>query len=165
MTAPTAPASIEVWEDEKGYVCEGLDLDYIDGVAADLADSLFVGASAEACYQPGDGTRYSMIFVPLRSLQTARPRVKDGREWQSRAVDGMGDKTGGYDERGYFVSITDHACYPIRLGPGRTNLLASTYVAEHWKQNRTSSVSITILFRAVAYHLDRLAAEQPHLRD
>lgn len=170
---PDAPASIEIhdYEREQRLVDPQLDLGYIDGAAADVAAILHRDRRpAEVCYQPGDGTRYPLVFVPLTVLGTARPRVKRGEEWERHAVAGVArpDRTDPapaadfYDPHAYLVVWVDHAAYPLRLGD--RGVLAASYVCEHWKtggrgadQLDSSAVSLALLFRAISHHLDRLA--------
>lgn len=162
------PESIDIYETERdaGLVHEDLDWPYIDGVATDVAAILASpGASgvAEVCYQPGDGTRYPLVFTPLRKLQHARPRTWNGQTWERHAVSGMASAdraddavTGAefYDPRGYLVSRVEGASYPIRLGGGRGHLAAS-YVGEHWNARGSSACALAILFRAVSFYLNR----------
>lgn len=164
-TAPR-PDSILTYETEVaslGFdVASELDLEYVDAVASDLARILAGGGVAEACYQPGDGTRYALVIVPLASLRAAQPRVKDGNVWERHAVSGMKRRDGGddggdgsefYDPSGFLVCRVEGSCYPLRLW-GRGGDLAAGYIAEHWDVGYPSAISIAVLLRAVAYHLD-----------
>lgn len=152
------PESIEVWDGERAeqLVDPHLDFDYIDTVAADVAAYLVTRDPVEANYQPGDGTRYKLVFTPLKGIGAASGRTVDGRQWGRRAIDGMSDPEHPdyYDPSGCLLSFVEGGCYPIRLGE-RRNCLSSEYVAEHWKQTSVSAVSIAILLRAISYHLDR----------
>lgn len=152
------PESIDIWDSEASLVDPELDLMYVDRVALDIAAILECGDVAEAAYQPGDGTFYGIVLVPLRSLFAARPRVKDGRTWQQHAVSGMG-ATGqpGYVHDGYLLTLVENVSYPIRLG-NRGRDLAADYIAEHWKLPGASAVSVVLLLRAISHHLDRHAA-------
>lgn len=160
----TLPASITQYETEAAYTDPELDYAYIDGVASDISYALRRGASAETAYQPGDGTRYGLVLAPLATLVRVRPRIVDGRAWDSAAVSGMsgGPQPGDtietlnlrpYDQNGYLLSWLEHASYPIRLGD-RHNILAASYIEEHWKTTTTSAVSIALLLRAISWHLD-----------
>lgn len=156
MTASAPPASITAYETEALWQHSDLDLAYIDAVGNDLARLLRLGKPVEVNYQPGDGTRYPLVFVPLRDLASARPRVKDGVEWERHAVSGMGAAaSGGYDRGGYLVSWVEHGCYPIRLGD--RGILAASYVGAHWDCHGTSAVSLALLFRSVSWWLDHLS--------
>lgn len=165
--------SITIYDHERedGLVDPGLDFGYIDGVAADIAAILaHEPRPAEVCYQPGDDTRYPLVFVPLVTLINARPRVVDGVAWEQHAVSGMANKNRSsdrvagaefYEPHGYLVVWVDHAAYPLRLGD--RGVLASGYIAEHWKTGSSdrldaSAVSLAILFRAISHYLDKWAS-------
>ena len=172
MTEPL-PASIVLYDGEADYQHPDLDLLYIDGVAADVAATLHDRECAEVCYQPGDGTRYGLVFVPLRSLVPARARVKDGQEWDRHSCGGMVDASAArinfaadinrlpYLENGYLVARVEGGAYPIRLGGrGSRPDIVMPYVAEHWSAHGASAVSIAILLRAISVHLDRLSDQE-----
>lgn len=171
MTEPL-PSSIVLYDGEADYQHPELDLLYIDGVAADVAATLHDRECAEVCYQPGDGTRYGLVFVPLRSLVPARARVKNGQEWDRHSCGGMIDTTEArihgladinrlpYLANGYLVARVEGNAYPVRLGGrGPRPDIVMPYVAEHWGAHGVSAVSVAILLRAVSVHLDRLAAQ------
>lgn len=142
-------------ERDLGWVHPDLDLEYIEGAGADIASILLDdGACAEIAYQPGDGTFYGLVFVPLRSLVPARPRVKDGRVWEQRAARGMFDDAVGhkqYNQQGYLVAWVENAVYPIHLGD--RGVIAANYVAEHWNTSPCSAHSLALLFRTVSHFL------------
>lgn len=153
-------------ERDLGWVDEGLDFDYVDHVGADVASTLANDEVAEVAYQPGDGTYYGLVFVPLRLLRSARPRVKDGRAWERHAVrdmfaplavverrHGSAYDPRAYDPNGYLIVWVEHAAYPLQLGDRGT--LAASYVAEHWNTSPVSACSLAILFRAVSHYLDK----------
>lgn len=150
------------YESEKQWRHPNLDLPYVLGVATDLAELLEDGA-AEVAYQPGDGTFYGLVFLPLLNMAPARPRVVDGIEWETRAIRGMFRGDGkrahfedleplAYDPDGYLVAWVEHAVYPLSLARGRSDL-AATYVAEKFNTTLTSAVSLAVLFRALAAKL------------
>lgn len=158
MADATTFESIDKWEAEERerLYDPDLDLAYVDQAAHDVADVLTrTVLSAEVCFQPGDGTRYPLVFVPVVALVAARPRVVDGREWATRAVEGLGD----YDRNAFLVAWVEGACYPLRLGGRHGMGLAASYVAEHWKTTMGSGATLALLFRAVAFYLDRYDAE------
>lgn len=66
-----------------------LDWPYVEAVAEDVAAALWEGAPMEACFQPGDGTRYDLVFVPLQGIAAAPPRVKDGETWSRTVAAGI----------------------------------------------------------------------------
>jgi hypothetical protein len=156
----TAPASITIYDAERAYADDRLDFAYIDEVACEAAYYLEDATPTEVNYQPGDGTRYPLVIVPLRALFSAPPRVVDGTAWGRHAVDGMGHSPAVaaadyYDPTGYLVTWVGHASYPFRLGE-RGNVLAADYVDEHMgKPGAASAVSLAVLFRAISYHLDQ----------
>ncbi len=156
------PESIEIWDGERAehLVDRGLDYDYIDGAAQAIATALRLGIPVEVNYQPGDGTRYKMVLVPLRGLVTAPERIVDGRPWGKHAIDGMKnpDHTCDldfYDPRGYLLSFVDGDSYPIRLGDRGD--LSHDYIGSHWKLPDVSAVSVAILLRATSFYLDLIA--------
>ncbi len=158
MTTGALPASIQLYDTEREYLDPDLDFPYIDEAARDAAYFLADEAPVEVNYQPGDGTRYALVLVPLRSLFSARPRVKDGTSWGRHSIDGMGHRPAVapadyYDPNGYLVTWVANASYPFRLG-GRDGHLAASYVTEHMKTTMTSGCSIALLLRSISYHLD-----------
>lgn len=56
---------IELTVDERQYVLARLDREHLESVARQVRDELRDGYPVEACYMPGDGTWYSLVFVPL----------------------------------------------------------------------------------------------------
>lgn len=147
-------------EREEGWYAEDLDLDYIDAAAGDIAQAFRMGAPAEACYQPGDGTRYGLVFVPLTALTTARPRVKDGIKWDVHAVSGASVFDTDTEEYRYkptdaLVIWVEHAAYPLQLDRRNGDSVAGSYVAEKWTGgNMVSGCSLALLFRTISWHLD-----------
>lgn len=170
MNQTDLPESITVYEGENEYLDGDLDYAYVDALAADMADLLQTSV-AECCYQPGDGTRYPLVIVPLFMLRHGRPRVVEGTEWERHAVSGISHpdidvknyrqaqtRVGAdyYHPNGYLISWVEHACYPLRLGD--RGILTGDYVGDHWGTSISSGVALAILFRAISHHLDRWAA-------
>lgn len=149
-------------EVKDGYYDPGLDHDYIDGAAGDIAQALRMGATAECCYQPGDGTRYGLVFVPLRAMTTARPREKDGVKWDALAVSGMARLNRNvdppeyeYDEGGVLIVWVEHSAYPLKMDGRGGDQVAGGYVEEKWAGgNKVSAGSLALLFRTISWHLD-----------
>lgn len=141
-------------ERDAGYYHPSLELDYIDDVGNDIAESIAKGMSAEAAYQPGDWTFYGIVVTPLTSLIAARS--KSGSS-EHHAVRGMarGDESGTfeYPDATVIVCWVDHGCYPFDISDPRG--LAASYVGEKLGSNAVSGASIALLLRSVAYHLDR----------
>lgn len=158
------PASIVTYDVEERWLDEDLDLPYIDAAAAHIAGLLHTGATVEVAYQPGDGTRYPLVFVPLASLRATPGRVFRGEEWERHAVSGMSDRNDDptadgayyYGDTGYLIVWVEHGSYPLRL-KGRGHL-DSGYVASHWNAPEQSAVSLALLFRAIACYLDAFGA-------
>ena len=159
MTVQPLPDSIVIWDIEREYVDPELDLAYIAGAAQDSAAILSAGHTLEINYQPGDGTRYGLVIVPLAHMEYARPRVKDGIPWGRHAVSGVSRRAAHaadnaadyYSPDSYLVCWVDHACYPLILGSN--NVIASDYIAEHWKPSLASAVSLALLLRAINFEL------------
>lgn len=160
MDVPETPIIMLDTEQAEGWYHPDLDLDYIDGVAGDVAQALRMGATAEACYQPGDGTRYGLVFVPLRAMTTARGRVKDGVAWDVHAVSGVSQyddvaEEYRYEEGAVLIAWAEHSAYPLRLDGRGGDAVAGGYVAEHWCDgNMVSGCSLALLFRTISWHLD-----------
>lgn len=159
-STPETPIIMFDTEKAEGWYHEDLDLDYIDGVAGDIAQSLRMGGPVEACYQPGDGTRYGLVFVPLRALTTARGRVKDGVTWDVQAVSGVSRYDAEAEEYQYepgavLVAWAEHSAYPLRFDGRRGDAVAGAYVAEHWCDgNMVSGCTLALLFRTISWHLE-----------
>lgn len=179
---PGADPSIVVHEAERELLHPDLDFRYITQAASEIAATLAPGEPfagvAECCYQPGDGTRYPLVFVPLALLVPTRGRIADGREWERNACAGMFNRDDDaaalaeaaergilaaphrtYVANGYLVVRVEGAAYPLALG-GRSSLVGADYVAEHWNARGSSALTLAILFRAIGYHLDAIT----HLR-
>lgn len=132
------------------------DLDYIDHMGSAVAVDLSVEDHGSirprisaVNYQPGDGTRYELIFTPLSMMTQHR------RQGEGDVCEGM-IATGSifYKFGATLVSIVNAgACYPLALArePGT---LAPSYVAEHWKVPRASAAALILLFEAIAGHLE-----------
>jgi hypothetical protein len=150
-------------ERDLDWVHPDLDLDYIEGVGSDVAAALQADEIPEVAYQPGDGTFYGLVFVPLRLLVPARPRVKDGRTWESHAIRGMlahsfigpplAINALEYRRDGYLIVWNERSAYPLHLGD--RGFLAASYVAEHWNTSSVSAHSLALLFRTVSHYLDK----------
>lgn len=161
MSTSTMPPSIQVWPDESGRLAhDGLDYGYIDGVARYVAESLANGLTVEACFQPGDMTRYNLIFVPLVDLATAPPRVKNQEPWEQHAIPGIRrnrdttDATSArryYPDAGTLVQWIDFGALVLDLSatPGYT----SDYTAQKFNTTITSGCTLAILLRAITWHL------------
>lgn len=150
-----------VSDSEREFLHPGLDLSYVDALGADLARILRNGDVAEAAYQPGDGTRYSLVIVPLSTFRAGQPRVYNGSVWERHAVSGMkrpggddgGDGSGFYADGGHLLCFSEKRCYPVWLAAGEERSLAAGYLADHLDLPPVSAVSIVILLRAICVHM------------
>lgn len=156
---------IHDYERDERLVDPHLDFPYIAGLASDIAALLHTRSVAECAYQPGDGTSYRLVFVPLVVLQHGRGHEYRGRTYDHHAVAGManperpGDESPGYryyDPRGYLICWIDNAVYPLRLGDRSAETITYPYIQKHWKSPGSSAVALAVLFRAISIHLDRL---------
>lgn len=75
--------------DAREYVEGRLDAPYVASTAAAVADALARRVPMEVCFQPGDGTRYDLVFTPVLALESAPPRVASMRCHECR---GSGQK-------------------------------------------------------------------------
>lgn len=152
------PPSIDIYNSEREYMHDGLDLAYIAATAKEGAKILATDV-LEVAYQPGDGTYYGLVIVPLASLVHTQPRVKKGIFWQRHAVHGQmrrgaEDREPGVDfyaDNSYLVCWVENTCYPLRLGDHDD--LAASYIDEKWKLGPTSAVSVALFLRALSYEL------------
>jgi hypothetical protein len=134
------------------YVAQRLDAVYVNRVAQEVAASLKASRPIEAAFQPGDGTHYGLVFVPLVSLASARPRVWEHGVGDLHACRGM-----RYEPCATLVVWVEHGAYPFLLD-GRRSFIADDYVAENLCPNAgpASAAALAILLRAIA---DRLSTE------
>lgn len=65
---PEREAMIALTPKEREFVLTRLDREHIADVAARVRAQLNAGAAVEACYMPGDGTWYALVFTPLGLL-------------------------------------------------------------------------------------------------
>lgn len=136
------------WErEEYDRYADDVDADYIQDVASAIASSLASSRPAGVCFQPGDGTAYRLVFTPLWTMGEAPARIVRGQRWAGVAVEGLGE----YRFGDVLISWVDHAAYPLRLVRGGD--IASSYVGEKWGVIGASSITLALLFRAVASRL------------
>lgn len=77
-----------------------LDGPYVDKIANEVAVALWTGTPVEVNFQPGDGTRYQLVFLPLQNLKSASPRIApmgDGEpvSWGDRCSFGVHPRVPG----------------------------------------------------------------------
>lgn len=143
------PNSIQVWEAEKRETHQNLDFGYIDRTAAEAARLLVDRAPVEVNYQPGDWTRYGLFIFGLAGTSVVTVARKPDLSFS--AVDGI-----SRDGSWFMVCRQDDGCYPFQLAAGGWKGLAASYVAGRiTKGNAMSGVSVTLLLRAIGYHIDQ----------
>jgi hypothetical protein len=105
----------EIEQDEVAtFVGARLDAAYVREVAKAVASALADGAPVEVAFQPGDGTRYDLVFVPVQALRTAPPRrTTSGVEWDDRAALGVSRHVGAA-----VVSWVGHGAHGLDLAVG-----------------------------------------------
>lgn len=154
MTTSQRPESITMYPGEEDRYEPDLNFGYIDQTAHDVALVLDrTVLSAEVDYQPGDGTRYPLVFVPLAAMTPAND------DHGGRAIKGV-----KYDRGMFLVCWVEHPCYPLRLAGRGGSDIAADYVSEKWKTSSGSAVSLALLFRGVAYYLDRFDRSREEAR-
>lgn len=158
MTTEALPQSIQIHEGEQQLAYDRLDYAYIDSVGKYVATCLDAKLSVEACYQPGDGTCYNLVFTPLTGLETAPPRHADTDvPWEQHAVKGI---RSGRDTRDFqpsrlfypanalLVTWIGQASYPINL----PNHMTADYTGQKFNTSIVSGFALAILFRAIGFH-------------
>lgn len=77
------------------YVAENLDLPYVERVGRAIAEAIGKNEPIEANYQPGDGTSYGLLFVPIQELDVAPPReTEEYGKWDARVPFGVARVSG-----------------------------------------------------------------------
>lgn len=132
-------------DDRRAETLARLDGTYVETVAREVAAVLSRGRPVEACYQPGDGTRYGLVFTPLWKLMAAPPRVASIGGWSSAPVAWPGRACDGivYEFGATLISLVGRAAYPLNLGLGRRHLHPS-YVSEKWFGGRETSSAVML---------------------
>ena len=75
----------DLTQPDRDYILARLDRTHIAQIALQVRDAIHDGHAIEACYQPGDGTWYSLTFAPVGGT-----------------VGGDGGGTGGYPPSSYY---------------------------------------------------------------
>lgn len=118
--------------EEREYVLGRLDRAHIDELASEITDVLVTGSAVEACYMPGDGTWYALLFAPLDWLVGAAGGGTKGyppsRWWRGQVFV-------AYGQRGTFTDFL-----PVD---------DPEYVASRLTDNHASCLAIAELIRAV----------------
>lgn len=126
-----------------------LDAFYVATTGGAVGRALVDGRPVEANYQPGDGTRYGLVFVPLWNVETAPGRVApirglgpDPRVWDSRAV------AGGAYEFGWTMVALDGG-FAAGLNLAGVRIWHPGYLEGRWGRGPASSCALALLFDAV----------------
>jgi hypothetical protein len=123
-------------------VREELDLDYVEEVARAVAASLRRGEPLGVAFQPGDGTRYDLLFVPTQSLRHAAGRVVGGERWGAVTDFGISREPGTAFVAWY---RSGGAGFDFRSGG-----FEPVYLNEVFSTTMGSACALAILFNATA---------------
>lgn len=123
-----------------------LDMRYVKHVAASVARCLRDGAPIEVAFQPGDGTRYDLVFVPVQSLRVAPAmRTSSGSGtvgWDSRCALGVSRHVGAA-----VVAWIDHGVVGLDLSCGG---FVAEALANLYRTTVPSGAALAILFEQIA---------------
>lgn len=137
----------------RDFVMARLDLDYTRAVAAEVAASVRDGDPIGVNWQPGDGTRYSLMIVPLpERLRLALGRTfPDGKQWEAEPLFGRQNLDG---------SIRPHQAVVSLIGAGGTGGahaldlssggFVGPYVSELYDVGAGSGAALAILLDLIA---------------
>lgn len=120
--------------EDRAYVLDRLDRAHIAEVAGNVRAHLDRQAVVEACYQPGDATWYSLLFVPLAAVVSGEGGGTAGYGPQSFYA--PGGLLVSYGQRGTCAEIIVGGCDP-------------DFAAEKLSPNPASALAIAELLRAV----------------
>ena len=140
---------------EREYVHPDLDYDYVWSVAGKMARSIRAGHPVECAYQPGDGTRYGIVIVPLDLLK--RVQASGGGTAGSVRLASliMEPAFSGWDYDGaHLVVIAEHGSAVVKLGHVYYYLVMDYLGYSH---SACSAVSVALLLRAVAARIGELS--------
>ena len=122
---------------EKNYVLSRLDRAHIAEIAEQVRARLGFHTVVEACYQPGDGTWYSLLFVPLDALVGGKGGDSNDKPPHSYFSDSyFSDGLVVYGQHGTTVEF-----FTILSDPD--------YAADQLTDNSASALAIAELLRAV----------------
>lgn len=130
--------SASLTESERDYVLARLDRDHIAELAEQVAVALATGSSIEACYMPGDGTYYALLFAPLNGDVAGAPG--GGTNGQPPSRWWRGDLFVAHGQAG------THADFPRGHDP--------KFVALQLTDSPASQLAIAELIRAVQERLE-----------
>jgi hypothetical protein len=123
---------IQLTDPEREYVVNRLDRDHVVQVAAGVLRELGNGRAVEACYQPGDGTSYALMFVPMGAV-----------------VGGNGGGTAGYAPSRWFNGGTLIVYGQRGSAFDAYSGCDAEYVASELTDNPASALAIAVLLREV----------------
>jgi hypothetical protein len=138
---------------ETGAVSAGLDVSYIEALGWATGKHLREGRTVVTAYEPGNFTRYELVFVPLSGtyyrgslavvdLVGSRP---------SEPLSPLAFQGAKSREEWVAVAWVEHGCYPFHLlGPPRT--LDPGYIAEKLDRDPrlvADGVALLALFEAI----------------
>lgn len=119
-----------------------LDGEYVRDVALWVARSLRVGLPIGAAFQPGDGTRYDLVFLPVQGLQHAPGRVVRGEPWPAETDFGISREPGTA-----FVAWYRNGSSGFDF---RSGGFEPIYLGEIFDTTAGSACTIAVLFNAIA---------------
>lgn len=122
-------------------IASRLDQAYIKSVGEEIHTKLAEGEVVALCYEPGDMTRYQLLFTPVSALH--------------QIPGGAFVPVGIWPDRFSYTLVSeihDHHpfCYPFNLSVGRGELHPSYVHEKVGKHNVASTCAYTALFRAIA---------------
>jgi hypothetical protein len=140
-----------VWNDED-YLAQ-LNMPYVRGAGAAVADVLRKGRVCEFAYQPGDMTRYKLVFaeVGISPIMDTPPIEYERRPGAADVLNpvGAGVFSPHEQENGYvLVSWLEHGAYPFQLQ--RAVIHHAGYVSGKFNHcPYASGVALAALFQAI----------------
>jgi hypothetical protein len=131
-----------------------LDMPYVGRVAAAVASALRADTVIAANWQPGDGTCYRLVFVPIENLPHAPPRIAPlgddevPRAWDERCSFGLSREPGKA-----LVTWVDNGASGFDLSCGG---FVGGYVAKCFRTTEGSGVALALLFNLIAEKFQEL---------
>lgn len=160
MPTEALPVSIRIPPEEQHLPWDRLDYVYIDAVARYVANCLVDKVSVEACYQPGDGTCYNLVFVPLVGLATAPPRHSDTNvPWEQHAVKGVAAHRDVRDFQASRNFYAPTACLVTWVGYTSIAInfpinMTADYTGQKFTTSIVSGFALAVLLRAIGFHME-----------
>lgn len=136
---------------EAGQV-ERLNRDYVLDLGNEIRERLFPRANREGvvpyplpvavAYQPGNGTKYEVLFVQIRTTQQLV-----GLDVENRVPAGVFTDDGIADPGWVFVGLVEKGLYPFDLKFG--NVISYDYVDEHFDVGFADACAIAALLKSI----------------